>query len=118
MKVTQHKKVVARKGVVVAQSGQQPNKPNQTRIARRSRERKESAQIVEDPEQPGPPFAPQTSCTPDMDVHKIAKRYKKLKKSGEYKGGRTVIGISSFVLGQASNEELSQGHDQVHLDQR
>jgi hypothetical protein len=52
---------------------------------------------MEDVGRPGVPQAPPLSSTPDMDVNKIAKRYKKLKKAGDYKGGRTVIGLSSLV---------------------
>lgn len=46
------------------------------------------------------PQAPPLSITPDMDINKIAKRYKKLRKAGEYQGGHTVIGMSSYVAGR------------------
>jgi hypothetical protein len=34
-----------------------------------------------------------------MDINKIAKRYKKLRKAGEHQGGRTVIEMSSYAAG-------------------
>ena len=73
---------------------------------------------MDDTEQPCQPQAPPVSSTPDMDINKIAKRYKKLRKAGEYQGGRTVIGMSSYVAGQPSIEDLHDEEDHLLHQQR
>ena len=53
--------------------------------------------------------APPASATPDMDIYKIAKRYKKLRKAGEHQGGRTVVEMSCYAPGVQQEDLADDG---------
>jgi len=113
LKSVQHRKLASKKGQAAGQSSRHPNKPNHTRIAHRSRERGDPIRLMDDVDQMYQPQAPPASSTPDMDINKMAKKYKKMRKAGEHQGGRTVIGMSSHVPARSQPGDLSGGRDQV-----
>ena len=73
---------------------------------------------MEDLEPVGQLQAPPVSSTPDMDINKIAKRYKILRKAGEHQGGRTVIGMSSHVAERPQVDDHQDGRDRLLRQER